>query len=210
MPNRRPFRLALLALALGAVAPLAGCNGDGTEPPPTRNTDELTFLRLAPGAPPLPTTPVTFWAVKGEDAEVRLSHAPLLGSPDSTEFLRFRLDRRSLLRRPDGTPIAEGDSVLITIALVDVSRLIINFQPAGLRFDPDRPAELRIRFAETEDDLDDDGDVDDDDDRARRQLSLWRQEALGLPWVKLSSELDVDNERIEAKLRGFTNYAVAY
>jgi hypothetical protein len=59
--------------------------------------------------------------VRGEDSKVFMYYAPRPGDDDSTEFLRFRVRDRSLFERPDGSPIAVGDSILITIVVVDPS-----------------------------------------------------------------------------------------
>ena len=39
----------------------------------------------------------------GDNREVRLYYRPRAGRNDSTEYLRFRVKNKSLLRRPDGT-----------------------------------------------------------------------------------------------------------
>ena len=44
----------------------------------------------------------------------------------------------------------------------------------------------------------------------RSRLAIWKQESLGLPWVKLLTTLVVGNDEVEAKLTGFTSYAIAY
>ena len=44
---------------------------------------------------------------------------PRAGRTDSTEYLRFRVRNRSLLRRPDGTSFGPNDSLLITLRVTD-------------------------------------------------------------------------------------------
>ena len=87
---------------------------------------------------------------------------------------------------PDGTPIAVGDSVLITIRLVDPRRLEVELLPAGLRFNPQEPAQLSFDFGFAEEDLDDDGDVDDRDQALSRQLAVWRLPGGAAAWTKLA------------------------
>ena len=202
---RRAAMLAVAALALAACGDgTGGDDDDGSE------TGELVFLRLDDGAPPLVTTTASFWAKRGDNRELRMYHRARLGDTDSTEFLRFEVDNESLLERPDGTRFAEGDSILITVTVIDLANLIVDFQPSGLRFDPDEPAELEFDFEETDDDLDDDGDVDDDDSSREAVLSIWRRESASQPWVRLSSNVRVELDEIEADILGFTNYAIAY
>lgn len=192
----------LLACCLAAAA----CSADG---PRARQQEELSFLRLAENAPPLSSTQVSFWAVRDDNREGRLWFL-LNGGADSTEFLRFRVDNESLLRYPDGRQFAEDDSVRITITVVDLQRLIFRFEPEGLVFSSSRPAELELDFSYADDDLDNDGSVDADDLRIRQTLSWWRQEEVGLPWLRQASFVFDAIDEIEADVFGFTNYAVAY
>ena len=84
------------------------------------------------------------------------------------------------------------------------------FEPAGLTFNPSRPAELRIHYNHADDDLDEDGDVDLDDATLELTIGIWRQENDGDPFERLGSLL-VDNlEEVEAELGGFSRYALAY
>src|SRR5687768_15944645 len=98
----------------------------------------------------------------------------------------------------------------IRVRSLNPSLLDIEFQPAGLRFNPSVSAELRIRYAHADDDFDDDGDVDEDDDRAEQLLSLWRQEQPGDPWVRIGSVVVEEFEDVEGDLFGFTHYAIAF
>lgn len=167
-----------------------------------------TFFTNAPGAPAFAAQSVTFWAVKGSDREVSLFYQKRPDRSDSTEFVRFRVRRRSLLSRPDGSPIANGDSVQITLSISDPSQLIVDFQPAGLTFNPSRPAELEFKMDECDLDLNHDGVVDHVDQVLLQSSQVFRQEAIGLPWVPTSTvQSSVD---FKAKVDGFTRYAVAY
>lgn len=198
-------------LNLAVSAGLLACGNDGTGPGDDVKSDaELNVVRTSPSAPPLVATTASFYALKGENREVRLYYRPAFGSLDSTEFLRFKVPDESLDRRPDGSAIAVGDSVLITVTVLDASKLIVDFQPAGLRFSAAKPAELKLGFGEADDDLDDDGDIDNDDVAAESRLAIWRRETIAEPWVRLSSVLSVSTDEVEAAITGFTNYAIAY
>lgn len=198
-------------LLLAATLLAAGCDSGSTEPDPdVRPTELLNFLRLAPDAPPLANPTVQFWAVRGQDRDVFIYFRPRPGETDSTEFVEFRVRAETLLRRPDGTLFQNGDSVLIRVQVVDPARLILDFQPSGLRFSPEHPAELEISFSEADDDYDRDGDVDEDDDRVEQQLSVWRQEAPGLPWYRMATIVELELDEVDVDLTGFTGYAIAF
>ena len=194
--------MALLACVVAACT-----SGTGTD---TGSTTDPIFLRTSSDAPSLTATTVRFYAVRGQDREVRLYYHSRAGHADSTEFLRFRVTNQSLLTRPDGSTIANGDSLQITFTVADAARMIIDFQPSGLRFADGRPARLKLKFAEASHDFNGDGVVDARDAALVAQFAIWKREAVGLPWLKLTSLRSADLEEIEADVTGFTQYAVAY
>jgi hypothetical protein len=204
------FALLALALACAGDYGTSASGGGPAAPPDTSLEPGLVFLRPAAGAPPLGERQVSFWAVKGESREVRLMYASVGGRPDSAEFARFRVDARSLVNRPDGTPIAPGDSILISLTIVDTLRFMTDFQPQGLQFSAARPARLWLKFAEADPDLNDDGVVNAADTTVLLSLRIWRQERPGDPWTSLASVVDTVNQEVEADVPGFTRYAVAY
>jgi hypothetical protein len=134
----------------------------------------------------------------------------LPGATDSVEFARFRVEDRSLVNRPDGTPIAQGDSLLITLQVVDTLKLITEFSPQGLRFSSSRPARLWLKFGEADPDLNGDGKVDSADTALLLALRIWRQEQPGDPWTLLPSSVDTMSKEVEADILGFTRYALSY
>ncbi len=202
MPLRR---LIVLPLALLACSDSGG-PGDDTKPP-----SELTILRLSEDSPPLFNPVVSFYAVRGDNREVRIFFQDENQPGEAgDEYLRLEVDNETLLAYPDGTAFVEGDSVLITVTVVDPARLLFEFEPAGLTFNPSRPAELKIHYDKADDDLDEDGDVDLDDGALELTLAIWRQESDGDPFQRLGSLLIDDLEEIDAELEGFSRYALAY
>lgn len=203
--STKPFLILAIISALGA-----GCR-DGTAPAPvSRSADQLHFIRPAPTSASLPDTAVSFWAKRGEDRELRLYYNAQSGSGTGAEFLRFTVPAAALAQRPDGSAIAVGDSVLISVRVIDPARLIVDFQPAGLVFSSGSPARLRFDLGETDSDLNGDGVVNSQDDSLKTQLSFWRQEAPGQPWFKVVSAVFTDLDDVEANVFGFTGYALAY
>ena len=199
-----------LALMIAVTAAIAACGSDSVTAPEERPASELRLLTVASTSPLLATTTASFWAVKGKNAGVDLWYHARAGQSDSTKFLEFRMGGATLDRRPDGSAIAEGDSVLITLTVVSPTNLIVDFQPSGLQFSTKDPAKLKMFFAACGDDLDRDGQVTSSDDAIEQQLSIWRQESAASPWIKVSSLVVKNNKEIDAELGGFTGYAIAY
>jgi hypothetical protein len=210
MHKHRVAQHLSIALAALLVAAVTGCGADGAiaADNDSRPAEALHFLRPAADAPSFANPVVQFYAKHGETREAFIYYQKRAGRVDSTDFVRFRV--RSLAQRPDGSTFAPGDSILITIRVIDPARLILDFQPSGLRFAANDPADLRIKFVEANHDLDGDGDVDSDDAATERLLSIWRQEAPGLPWLRMTSIVETSLDEVEADVFGFTGYAIAY
>lgn len=209
MPTFRSLSRCVIA---GAVLASLSC-GDATAPalsPSLRNPLDARFLTAAPDAPPLSNTHASFYAVKGRNAGVDMWYQARPGTSDSTKFLEFRLGGASLDRRPDGTTIAEGDSVLITVDVIDPGHFIIAFQPSGLTFSAIDAPRLKMFFGASGPDLNRDGRVDSEDDALEQQLSVWRQEVANEPWIKVASAVVKEMKVVEAQLAGFTGYALMY
>jgi hypothetical protein len=213
MPRVSPFT-SLLALALAVTA----CQDEPTAPRPDSPSDlALTatatphFLQAGAGAPKIANPVIRFYAKKGRRETIFMMYHARPGRRDSTDLIRFRLRENSLLARPNGSPIRAGDSVLITLRLVDPVRLIVDFQPAGLRFNPRDPADLRIHWSETNPDVNQDGKVNATDTSLKQKLNIWRRESSTQPWMRTPSLVNVPAQECELEsLTGFTRYAVAY
>ena len=210
-------RMRCATIVIGALL-MAACGGGSTTPvdpvvPPAGGTPEasLQFLKPATGTS-LRTDSVSFWAVKGQDREVAMYYRPNAGSSDSVRFLRFRVRNESLLTRPDGSAFANGDSVRITIRIKDFSKLITEFLPSGLKFSGLRPAELRLDFKNCDQDFNRDGVVNQTDANIVPTFAIWKQEAVGQPWFKLTSNVEQSGNlsEVKADVVSFTNHAVAY
>jgi hypothetical protein len=202
-----PFLLAAL---------VAACHDDPTGPRPDGSVQSVTttstphFLQAKAGAPKIANPVIKFYAKKGQRKTVFMLYHARPGRRDSSDLIRFRLRENSLLTRPNGSPIRAGDSVLITLKLVDPVKLIVDFQPAGLRFNSQDPADLRIRWAETNPDVNRDGAVNQQDATLKQRLKIWKRESSTSPWIRTPSLVNVPSQECELDVTGFTRYAVAY
>lgn len=201
---------APLLLAVAASALAVACDDDPAGPSPgdEKSESQLTFVRFDTtvfGNVPLQAS---FWAVRGEDRELEMRSVGTPDDEDGERFLELEIDDETLLRRPDGTAFAEGDSILITVTVDPTGRFLFDFQPSGLVFNPEEPAELKIRYVLGDDDLDDDGDVDGDDEAIEALLAIWQRENASHPFVRLET-FEIDDEELEADLTGFTGFALA-
>lgn len=203
-------RLFFLLLAVAAV-PLFSCT-DSTVPntDETRDPTDLRLLSVPYGTPSLAKTQVSFYAVQGRAGGADIWYHARPGSTDSTTFLEFRVGPASLATRPDGSAIAAGDSVLITVTVTDQSHFIVDFQPAGLKFAAADQPTLKISFAACGEDLNYDHVVDAKDQQIMNSLSFWRQETPFQPWHKVSSTLQAAVKDVNAQLGGFTGYALMW
>jgi hypothetical protein len=200
---------SLITAAL-LLAGAAACSSDSTSPGDgNRPSTDLNIIRLSSSSPALFNPEESFYAVRGQDREVRISFQDA-GGGEGEEFLRLRVRPGSLEDNPDGTPIAEGDSVLITVRVVDPANILFDMEPAGLTFSSSEPAELKIHYNHADPDFNDDGTVNLFDDQIKNQLSIWRQETPNDPFLKLGSVNVEESEEINADILGFTRYAIAY
>ena len=191
----------LAALTLAALG--LGC-ANSPDGPIVKPPGNLNILALQPGHPALVSSEISFYALKGEDREGAIQFA------GGEEYLRLEVPAQSLKALPDGTPIANGDSVKITLRVVNPDSIHFEFQPAGLTFSAAKPASLKIEYGEAGDDLNDDGTVDAEDTVIEHELAVWVQEQLGAVYTQLVDVKLEDSNEIEADLLGFSRFAIAY
>lgn len=207
MPKLLTGRLLLSFLSVVAVV---SCDSGATTGPQGRSPDELNLLHVAYGTPPLTATLVSFYAVKGNAGGADLYFRAAPGSGDSLKLLSFRVGPNSLDRRPDGSVIAQGDSLLISLTVSDPYHLVVDFQPAGLTFAATDQPTLVFSWAACGDDLNYDGKVDATDDLIAGNLDIWRQESSNLPWFRQDGAISKSAREVTAQIPGFTGYALAF
>ena len=203
-------RIASLCLAAVAASALSCTDSTSPDPTDTRDPTDLRLLTAPYGTPSLAKTQVSFYAVQGKAGGVDIWYHAKPGAADSLKFLEFRVGAGSLATRPDGSTIAAGDSVLITLTVTDQTHFIIDFQPSGLKFAANDQPTLKISFAACGEDLNYDGVVDSYDQTIMTNLSFWRQESPFQPWSKVSSIVEQNIKQVSAQLGGFTGYALEY
>jgi hypothetical protein len=203
---KRQLQTVLILLALAA------CGGDSPTGPAAGDESPeslLRILRLAETAPPLFTSEVSFWAHRGQGAEVAIHFQDPEGKRGE-KFVELDLEGESLQSYPDGRPFATGDSVFITMRVLDPTKLMVELSPAGLRFNPLKPAELEFRYQFADQDFNEDGRTDSEDDRIETILGIWRQAAPGEPFVRLGTVRIEELEELDAELLGFSRLIIAY
>ena len=194
-------------ITLAALLALASCKDDSIGPGDDSNP---TFLSPDPSAPPLGAQTITFDAVQGQDTEVFMWYRKRPDRTDSSKVLRLRIKDDAQIVRPNGTPLMPGQSVSITITIVDPVRLIADFQPAGLRVLGSEVADLTMWYDERDHDFNDDGVIDAADAAIEPTLAIFRRERVTAPWVRLTSDVVIETDEVEAEISGFTNYVIAY
>lgn len=210
------YRSLVLAFAAGL---LAACGQDVATSPDMVAAPARAGLAAATTAPTFPPTDATapgianpvisFWAKKGVDQTVFMYYHPRPGHADSTVFLRFRVRKKSLAFYPNGLPIANGDSVLITLTFSDAVDRIVDFQPSGLVFSPGNPAALKISYLEADDDYNQDGVINSVDSQLERSFKIWKLHPPN-PWQPQVSAVSRSLHEVETSVYNFTSYAIAY
>jgi hypothetical protein len=199
------------AVVAAALLTLSSCHDSPVESPADgRALADLHLLHVTYDYPQLATREVSFWAVKGRASGGDLWYHARAGASDSAKFVEFRLAAGALDKRPDGTAIAMGDSVLITLTATDASHMRIAFQPSGLHFVSGSLPTLKIFWVACGDDVNYDGAVDAADDAIISQFGIWRQETDGAPWFHLSSAVVKGSKETDTQLEGFSGYILAY
>src|SRR3989442_4443153 len=111
-----------LFCGIAAVAIVGPCSDSSGRPPneaaPVPNSQPHIVLQSS-SAPPLLADSASFYAVMGQDREVRMYYQGAAPGVAGQEFLRLKVPGDGLLSRPDGSLFQPGDSILIVIKVVD-------------------------------------------------------------------------------------------
>lgn len=157
---------------------------------------------------PLEGGQVSFWAVSG--AERRLEVRYRIGAGEWLPYFDLVVPASGLSERSDGSVLAPGDSVLITVTL-DHSVLLLELEPDGLTFTDHSPARLAWWYTGADPDLDDNGVVDAVDQLIEETLlGIQVQQLKDGPWELLPALKSLIDKRFDIELNHFSGYAVSW
>src|SRR5260370_6277152 len=143
-----------LTLTLAACSSSSAPKASAVKPPA-----QLRITLEAATAKPLLAKQLSFWPKVGADRAVRLFYQGATAVDTGQLLLELEVPPDGLYRRPDGTAFQTGDSILITVTVVDTTRFLFDFQPAGPQFHPPNPARLKIPYPNANHDFNSDGDL---------------------------------------------------
>ncbi len=198
---------ALIAL-LAACEPLTGPAGQGPGGSLDNTTGGPIVAPLDSAYVPLVPGDTSVWAVKGRALSIVLRFRGTAPGTQGDTLAELVLSAGSLLRRPDGSALADGDSVRITIH-PDASLMKFTFGPSGLAFDPEAPAMMHMWCTHAAADLNGDGTVNSTDEQLWYRMKIWERETDTEPWSSLTTTRSPDGLRLEAPVTGFTSFSVA-
>ncbi|HKA59020.1 MAG TPA: hypothetical protein VKD28_10430 [Gemmatimonadales bacterium] len=196
-------RFLLVCSALGLLA----C-GDSSGPPSSVPDAQLHVIVQDTAAPALDSTVARFWAKVGEGRGLRIGYQPPADTGE--DFVRFEVPGDGLLRHPDGSSFQPGDSIQITLTVVDPTRFLVRFEPAGLQFSSKHPARLKFHYLHADHDFDGNGVINAADSTIEHTLDLWRREIGTSVWFRVGSVKFEALQEIDANILSFSEYAIAW
>lgn len=140
-----------------------GTGGGGSSNP--------VFITADPGT--VDGTIVSFYAKVGEDRVGEIFVAGTSGG-NGDRIVRLRIKKDATIVLPNGTKLAKGDSVLISMQVTDPTTLKTHFEPAGIQFKGNNVAQLAFWYNHTSA----------AGATTATALSIWKQETDLSPWVK--------------------------
>ena len=148
---------------------------------------------------------VSFWAVRGQSRSAQLNYLDGSGS-SSQPFLNLTITDPETL--PDGSTLADGDSVLVTVN-IDTTKIGVSLEPTGLQFGA--PAQMQMWYGGAGGDLNGDGVVDASDAYIETQLlGMWYREGDVADWQRIPATQLVDQKSFIVALPHFSQYAVSW
>jgi hypothetical protein len=201
----RHFLLGLLLL----VAACSSTNGPNS-PPPVPSAQLHFVVQDSVKAPPLYTDTASFLFTAGQSGDFRIYYKDTTNGGPGEEFVRFEVPGDGLFRKPDGSAFQPGDTVRISITVIDPQKFVFDFLPSGLQFNPNDPARLRVEYLHADHDYNSDGVVDAADSTIQSELDLWKNDPPSTLWYKQGGVNFESLEEIDANILSFSQYAVAW
>jgi hypothetical protein len=150
----------------------------------------------------------SFWAKRGVDRGVMVYYR---NSSDEAwqPYERFVVPAGALAYRPDGSPIAVGDSVLITMA-IDLAQMVTTYGPSGLQFSSGTPSSLQKWYTGASGDFNGDGVSDASDTYIEQNLlDMWTQSGTQ-PWSATSAQHSITEKWFKVWPEHFSGYAISW
>ena len=148
---------------------------------------------------------VSFWAVRGQPRSAQLNYLDVAGGTSHPFLLLTITDPETL---PNGSELAEGDSVLVTMR-IDTTKIGVSLEPTGLQFGT--PGQMQMWYGGAGGDLNGDGVVDSTDTYVETQLlGMWYREGDVSDWQRIPATQAVDEKSFTVALPHFSQYAVSW
>jgi hypothetical protein len=194
------------------ILTLVACSSSSApKPGAVKSSSQLHITLESATAKPLLAKQASFWPKVGADRAVRLFYQGATAVDTGQLLLQLEVPPDGLYKRPDGTLFQPGDSILITVTVVDTTRFLFEFQPAGLQFNPANPARLKIEFANANHDFNGDGIIDARDVAIEADsLGVWRRDPPDTLWYRQFAIKFGLPEELDADVFSFSQYAVAW
>ena len=193
--------LLVSMVACGEVNDPGDVGAKQVESPPvaTHSGPTTAMLEQASNAPQLEISSASFALVQGKPGafEIRY-HDPASDDPDGPWFLRITVPQETQLWDADGSPLARGDTLTVTVD-VDPTKFLVGFEPHGTQFTGERPVTLSFKY-----------DYAKMDGRDPAELRIWYQPMADAEWSLMPSEVDQKGSMVWMPLHHFSNYAMAF
>jgi hypothetical protein len=148
---------------------------------------------------------VSFWAVRGQARSAVIRYKDASGHSNAP-FLQLTITDPVTL--PDGSTLAEGDSVRITIN-IDTTKVGVSLEPTGLQFG--EAAQMQMWYGGADGDLNGDGVVDATDGYVESQLlGMWYREGDVSDWSRIPATQLLSAKSFIVALPHFSQYAVSW
>jgi hypothetical protein len=153
---------------------------------------------------------VSFWAVNGNRRHLDIRYEHLDDSYVRDDGRFFKIEITDVVALADGTPVAVGDSVLITVT-VDTETLVVDLQPSGIQFGTEHPTKLEMYYGGADPDFNADAVVNGDDSYIETDLlGMWVHETTDNPWDVQNATHDLGKKLFKGYLEHFSEYAISW
>ena len=151
---------------------------------------------------------VSFWAKRGQSRGVMIYYRTS-SSETWMPYERFVVPAEALAYRPDGSAIATGDSVLITMA-IDLAQMLTVYGPSGLQFSKTTPASLQKWYTGASGDFNGDGVINEKDTYIEEnELDIWSQSG-AQPWYATGAQHSTTERWFKTWPQHFSGYAISW